>query len=443
MIKGCRAVSWLFVGLLWANLSYAAPNAEPIENAPLPFSDLRSLTEAFGRVKSEYVEPVEDTLLLKGAIRGMMEVLDPHSIYLDPDEYRELQIGASGEFGGVGIELGMEDGFPKVISPIDGTPAQRAGIQTGDMIIRIDDTSVKGMSLAEAAAIMRGPPGSEVTLTILREREEKPIRVTLSRDIIQIKSVRSKLLDSHYAYIRVTQFQSHTAKNLKEAIFSLSMASKNSLKGLVLDLRNNPGGILQGAVGVSDQFLNSGMIVSTRGRYAETQMNFEATANQLLAGVPIVVLVNAGSASASEIVAGALQDHRRAVIMGEKTFGKGSVQSVTPLYNGGAIKMTTARYYTPLGRSIQAEGIVPDIEVDLFQQASRVVKPSQSVKRLKEADLRGHLTNGEKEKEEKKKSASSPSLDSEAVAADTLESNDFLLTEALNLLKGLAILKAP
>ena len=331
----------------------------------------------------------------------------------------------------------MENGFVKVISPIDDTPAQKAGIKAGDLIIKLDDRSVKGMSLNDAVDIMRGKPGDPITLTIIRESEEKPLVITVVRDIIKTKSVRFETLEPGFGYLRISSFQSHTVENLRQAIYQLKEDNSGKLKGIVLDLRNNPGGILTAAVGVSDMFLNKGMIVYTEGRKKDSKLKFNAKPNAKLPDVPLIVLVNAGSASASEIVAGALQDHGRGIIMGEKTFGKGSVQTILPMNNNAALKLTTARYYTPNGRSIQASGITPDIIIDKVKISKIEEAFGTSVK---EADLIGHLDNGQEEApvtegdEELKKDIS----EEETVP---LSSRDYELYEALNVLKGLAIIK--
>ncbi|MBU2477627.1 MAG: S41 family peptidase, partial [Gammaproteobacteria bacterium] len=307
----------------------------------LPLEELRSFSDVFARIKADYVEPVEDKALLENAIRGMLTGLDPHSAYLDQEQFKELQVGTSGEFGGLGIEVGMEDGFVKVIAPIDDTPAQRAGVESGDLIIRLDDTPVKGMSLNDAVKIMRGKPGTDIILTIVREGQEKPLKITVTRDVIKVKSVKQRMLSEGFGYVRISQFQATTADNLVEAIDALKKEGK--LRGLVLDLRNNPGGVLNGAVAVSDAFLEKGLIVYTEGRIADSRLRFNATPDDVTSGAPLVVLVNQGSASASEIVAGALQDHHRAIVVGTRTFGKGSVQTIVPLSNDTAVKLTTAR----------------------------------------------------------------------------------------------------
>jgi carboxyl-terminal processing protease len=372
---------------------------------PLPVEELRSFTEVFGRIKKDYVEPVEDKKLITEAITGMLAGLDPHSAYLDQEAFKELQVGTQGEFGGLGIEVGMEDGFVKVVSPIDDSPASRAGIKAGDLIVKLDDTSVKGMTLNDAVKRMRGKPNTQITLTVVRKNEPKPLVLTLTRAVIKIQSVKYKLIEPGYAYFRVTQFQEHTGETLAAAIQTLYKQNQAPLKGIVLDLRNDPGGLLNGAVAVSAAFLpQNALVVYTEGRAEDAKMRLTASPENYLRtrnvkedyifklpadvkSVPMVVLVNSGSASASEIVAGALQDHKRAVIMGTQTFGKGSVQTILPLGNNTAIKLTTARYYTPNGRSIQAKGIVPDIELD-----DGTSKSDPGLK-LREADLTKHLEN--------------------------------------------------
>jgi carboxyl-terminal processing protease len=400
----------------------------------IPFEGLKTFSEVYGRIRQDYVEPVTDDKLLEDAIRGMLTGLDPHSAYLDKEQYNELKVGTTGQFGGLGIEVGMENGFVKVISPIDDTPAQKAGVKAGDLIIRLDDKPVKGMSLNDAVKVMRGEPGSPIVLTIVREGVEQPLKIKLVRDIIKVKSVKSRLLEEGYGYVRITSFQSKTGDNVNEAIGDLRRSG--DLKGLVLDLRNNPGGVLNAAVAVSDAFLEDGLIVYTDGRVEDAKMRFSATPDDILNGAPIVVLINSGSASASEIVAGALQDHKRAIIMGEKTFGKGSVQTILPTSNGGAVKLTTARYYTPSGRSIQAEGISPDVpisKVKLEAAAQSDFTP------IKEADLVNHLDNKTKKSEPKKEGAKP----AEEGGEEALALQDYPLNEALNLLKGINIVRQP
>lgn len=418
------------------------------DSGKIPFEGLKTFSEVYGRIKQDYVEPVKDDKLLEDAIRGMLNGLDPHSAYLDKEQYDELKVGTTGQFGGLGIEVGMENGFVKVISPIDDTPAQKAGVKAGDLIIRLDDKPVKGMSLNDAVKIMRGEPGSPIVLTIVREGAEQPIKLKLVRDIIKVKSVKSRLLEDGYGYVRLSSFQAKTGESMIEAIEE--MQKKGKLKGLVIDLRNNPGGVLNAAVSVSDAFLEDGLVVYTDGRVEDAKMKFNASAGDLLEGAPIVVLINAGSASASEIVAGALQDHKRAIIMGEKTFGKGSVQTILPTSSGGAVKLTTARYYTPSGRSIQAEGITPDVPISKVKLEAA---QQSEFGPLKESDLANHLENP---KAGDKKPAPAPApadklnpsdKDSEKTQDEKEEAlalQDFPLNEALNLLKGINIMqKAP
>ncbi|MGB5297517.1 MAG: S41 family peptidase [Thiogranum sp.] len=396
--------------------------------AGLPVEELRTFSDVFGRIKNDYVEDVEDSEMLNNAIRGMLSGLDPHSSYLDQEQFKELQVGTSGEFGGLGIEVGMEDGFVKVIAPIDDTPAERAGIEAGDLIIRLDDTPVKGLTLNDAVKIMRGKPGTVLRLTVVREGVDQPLKIDIKRAVIKVKSVKSRMLEDGFGYVRISQFQSKTAENMVDAIEALHKESDGTLKGMVLDLRNNPGGVLNGAVAVSDAFLKKGLIVYTEGRVSDSKLRFNATPDDILNSAPMVVLVNQGSASASEIVSGALQDHHRAIVVGTPTFGKGSVQTILPLSNGAAVKLTTARYYTPSGRSIQAEGIKPDIELDQV----RVSAVERSIDPVKEADLSGHLSNGNGKKSKK-------SAEEEDEAEESLAEKDYELYEALNLLKGLAI----
>ena len=413
------------------------------DQAQIPFEGLKTFSEVYGRIKQDYVEPVKDDKLLEDAIRGMLTGLDPHSAYLDKEQYDELKVGTTGQFGGLGIEVGMENGFVKVIAPIDDTPAQKAGVKAGDLIIRLDEKPVKGLSLNDAVKIMRGEPGSPIVLTIVREGAEQPIKIKLVRDIIKVKSVKSRLLEEGYGYVRLSSFQAKTGESMIEAIDELK--KKGKLKGLVIDLRNNPGGVLNAAVTVSDAFLDDGLIVYTDGRVEDAKMKFSASSGDLLEGAPIVVLINAGSASASEIVAGALQDHKRAIIMGEKTFGKGSVQTILPTSNGGAVKLTTARYYTPSGRSIQAEGITPDVPISRVKLEAA---QQSEFGPLKESDLANHLENpkvGQKpatpppaatEPAKEPLLQKTPEEQEEALALQ-----DYPLNEALNLLKGINIMR--
>ncbi|WP_082673897.1 S41 family peptidase [Thiohalocapsa sp. ML1] len=402
---------------------------EQPEQDSLPLDDLRTFAEVFGRIKSDYVEDVDDRELLASAIRGMLGGLDPHSSYLDTDAYRELRVGTTGEFGGLGIEVGMDDGFVKVIAPIDDTPAQRAGMQAGDLIVRIDGKPVKGLSLSEAVTMMRGKPGSEIELTVVREDEGNPLKITIVRDVIKVASVKSRTLEPGYGYVRVSNFQARTTEDLLKAVADLKAENNAGLKGVVLDLRNNPGGVLNSAVGVSDAFLEEGLIVYTMGRDEDAKLEFKAGPDDVLDGAPLAVLVNSGSASASEIVAGALQDQRRAVIMGEKTFGKGSVQTIVPIDERTALKLTTARYYTPSGRSIQALGIEPDIEL---LRGKVAVDADPGVAPLKEADLMRHLDDPD-----------DPDAASDEASAEDLPlaAEDYQLGEALNVLKGLSLFR--
>ncbi len=416
--------------LLTINHSVQADkNIEVVNGTPLPLEELRTFTEVFGKIKSDYVEPTEDPDLLESAIKGMLSGLDPHSAYLDPEAYKELRVGTSGEFGGLGIEVGMEDGFVKVVSPIDDTPAQRAGIRSGDLIIRIDETPVKGLALNDAVKLMRGKPGSKIVLTIVRENQDKPLKVSIIRAVIKVNSVKTRMLEPGFGYVRLTQFQSNTGESLIKSISKLKKENEGELKGLIIDLRNNPGGVLNAAVAVSDAFLEKGLIVYTEGRIEDSQMKFKATPTDIIKGAPLIVLINGGSASASEIVAGALQDHKRAIIMGTKSFGKGSVQTILPLPNNAALKLTTARYYTPNGRSIQAEGIEPDIKLE---NARLTTIDGSPIEPIKEADLSGHLDNDNNDNNE--------DTNGEDKETESLASKDYQLYEALNLLKGLDIL---
>ncbi|WP_375170914.1 S41 family peptidase [Marinobacter sp.] len=400
----------------------------PDPETQLPLDDLRKFTEVFSRIKDAYVEEVSDRKLLESAIKGMLSDLDPHSTYLAPKDYEELEESTSGEFGGLGIEVGMENGFVKVIAPIDDTPAQKAGVQAGDLIIKLDEKPVKGMSLEEAVKLMRGKPGTVLTLTIMREGENAPIEIDVERDVIKVTSVKSRMIDNGYGYVRITQFQADTGSQFLKALDSLEADYGSDLDGLVIDLRNNPGGVLQAAVETADALLDEGLIVYTEGRIQSSRLRFSAKAGDVMADTPIVVLINGGSASASEILAGALQDHERAVIMGTQSFGKGSVQTVIPLDETHAIKMTTARYYTPDGRSIQATGIKPDIEV---RPAELTELDSQPF--FTEADLSGHLESQDADEPAQEEPENG------AVAA-SLADRDYQLRSALNLLKGLHIL---
>jgi len=416
--------------LLTANYNISAKSSTPI----LPLTQLKQFSEVYSRIKQDYVEDVDDKKLITDAISGMLSGLDPHSAYLDEDAFTELRVGTSGEFGGLGIEVDMENGFIKVIAPIDDTPAKKAGLESGDLIIRLNEKSVKGMTLGDAVKIMRGKPGEPIDLLIVREGKNKPFKVTIIRAIIKVKSVKFRILESGYGYVRISSFKSKTTDGVKEALETLKKENNNKkLKGLVLDLRNNPGGVLTGAVGVSNIFLRKGNIVYTKGRVADALMRYDATPDDLLEDAPLVVIINQGSASASEIVAGALQDHQRALIVGQKSFGKGSVQTVLQIDEKTAVKLTTARYFTPTGRSIQAKGIVPDIPIASLEIKKNDEK-AENVKVLSEANLSGHISNPNGENkitEEEKKTTNK-----------ILAEDDYLLFEALNVLKSMNLIQA-
>ena len=440
--------------------------AEKEARTSLPIEELRTFAEVFNAIKQGYVEPIEDKKLITHAISGMLSNLDPHSAYLDADAYKDLQVGTQGEFGGLGIEVGMEDGLVKVISPIEDTPADRAGIKSGDLIFKLDDTLVKGLTLSDAVKKMRGKPKTQIKLSILRKGETKPLEITLTREVIKVQSVKSKLVEEGYGYLRITSFQENTAPSIVKHLGDLYKPGQ--LKGLVLDLRNDPGGLLNSAVGVSAAFLPpKTLVTSTDGRTPDAKHLFYATPEDYLRGsredflkalppearkVPMVVLINGGSASASEIVAGALQDHKRAVVMGTTSFGKGSVQTVLPLPGNTAIKLTTARYFTPSGRSIQAKGIVPDIVVEESANGT-------SSARLREADLENHLENNKDSGKEaapvakpqskspsSKPKSTAPGKDEEEASEPPLRElaskKDYQLNQALNLLKGLQIMQS-
>jgi len=430
--------------------------AEKDARAGLPIEDLRTFAEVYSAIKQGYVEPVDDKKMIANAISGLLSNLDPHSAYLDADSFKDLQVGTQGEFGGLGIEVGMEDGLVKVVSPIEDTPAYRAGVKAGDLIFKLDDTPVKGLSLSDAVKKMRGKPKTAIRLSILRKGESKPLEITLVREVIKVQSVKSKIVEPGYAWVRITQFQEATVPDLAKHLSNVY--KEGDLKGLVLDLRNDPGGLLHGAIGVSAAFLPPDTkVVSTDGRTPDAKQEFLARPRDYLRGtredplrnlpvgvkkVPLVVLVNGGSASASEIVAGALQDHKRAAIVGTQTFGKGSVQSVLPLPNNTAIKLTTARYYTPEGRSIQAKGITPDIVVEESPNGS-------SAARVREADLERHLEDKrEAAKDESKPAPAKPAGKQDKEESDEMPArleyasqNDYQFQQALNILKGLQIMQ--
>ncbi len=427
--RHCLLLSTMLLSsLLGSSIAFA--QSEPPTAAPqLPLNEVRMFTEALDRIRMSYVEEIDDVTLLENAIRGMLAGLDPHSAYMSGADYDLLQETTTGEFGGLGIEVGRQDGYIRVISPIDDSPAARAGIQSGDLIIEINNKPLREMSPDEAANMMRGEPGSEVTITIAREGQE-PFDLTIVREVIAINSVRSRILEPDYAYVRISVFRVNTGEELEKEIQKLQTDNAN-LKGIVLDLRNNPGGVLQAAVGVVDAFVSEGRIVYTKGRLQEGDMEFMATPQNVSNDVPLVVLINGGSASASEIVAGALQDHGRAIIMGTRSFGKGSVQTVLPLDEKRAIKLTTSLYYTPSGRSIQAQGIMPDIVVD----EAFVTRRSRDVAQYNESDLQGHLQNGNGDAEITDEMAQA------LISAEEVLVNDYPLNEALNVLKGINAFK--
>lgn len=409
--------------LLFALLPGAAAADDGASDAPLPLDELRVFAEVFGKIKSDYVDPTDDAALLRDAIRGMLSGLDPHSAFLDPRAFKEMRMATEGRFGGLGIEVTGDGGRIKVIAPLDGTPAARAGIQAGDVIVKLDGEPVRGMSLREAVDKMRGPPGSRLVVTVARGGESFDIE--MKRAVIKVPSVKSEILEDGFGYLRITAFQGGTGASLRAAIAQLKRMGE--LKGVVLDLRNNPGGVLQSAVEVSDAFLDAGagVIVSVRGRAADSGHRFTASTADLTADAPVVALVNGGTASAAEIVAGALQDHRRAIIMGARTFGKGSVQTVLPVNSGGALKLTTARYYTPSARSIQALGIAPDIVIE----PARPPASGTRGRPVREVDLAGHLENDN----------AGDSVTAGDDVADSLAARDYQIFEALKLLKGMSL----
>ena len=457
-LVGVGVAAGLLLGLNFSAI------AQREARSPLPLPEIQALAEVFGNIKQGYVEPVEDKKLLTGAVKGMLTELDPHSSYLDPEENKEFETGIRGEFGGLGIEVGTEEGYVKVVSPIEDTPAFRAGIKANDLIIKIDDTSTKGLTLNDAVKKMRGKPRTSIKLTVARKGETKPLEFTLVREVIKIQSVKSKVTEPGYAHLRITQFQEPTVADMARHIDRVYKESNGKLSGIILDLRNNPGGLLHASIGVSAAFLESkALVVSSNGRLPDTKHDYLASPDEYafraredqvrglpasLKNVPMVVLVNDGSASASEIVAGALQDHKRAIIMGQQTFGKGSVQTKINLSNGAGMKLTTARYYTPSGRSIQAKGIVPDWLVHETAEGDK--RPS----RTREADLAGHLTN-DKDPNAEKAAVAKPEAKPEAKPADKPDAKkeddkppvrleygskeDFQYQQAVNLLKGLPV----
>lgn len=401
-------------------------------------------TDVMSIVKKSYVEEVDSKKLIYGAINGMLAALDPHSSFMSPDTFKEMKVETKGAFGGLGIEISMKEGILTVISPIEDTPAQRAGIKAGDQILRIDERFTKDMSITDSVKRMRGPKGSKVILTIMRDGFERPKEFTLVRDIIQVKSVKSRMLDNGYGYIRVAQFQERSDEDVAKALKALVEENKGKqLSGLVLDLRNDPGGLLDQAVRISDHFIESGkLIVYTEGRDKESRMQFTASSRVKEPGYPIVVLINGGSASASEIVAGALQDHQRAIVMGTQSFGKGSVQTIIPLADESGLRLTTARYYTPKGRSIQAKGITPDIVVEQMEMPKETTRRESLF--IREKDLENHFENTDTEKKaDDKKETSKETVKETADAKKAVDplKVDYQLVRALDLLKGWEILK--
>jgi len=406
----------------------ALPQAAPAQsNSSETYRLLNLFGEIFERVRTDYVEGTEDRKLIEDAINGMLTSLDPHSSYMPPKSFRDMQVQTRGEFGGLGIEVTMENGFVKVVSPIDDTPAARAGLRPGDFVTHIDNEPVLGLTLQEAVEKMRGPVNSNIKLMVRRGGTD-PFEVTLTRAVIRVQSVRSRV-EGDLGYVRITSFTEQTESGVKNAIDRIRQQAGGKLRGLVLDMRNNPGGLLDQAIAVSDAFLDKGEIVSTRGRRNDEAQRFNAKPGDLLNGLPIVVLINGGSASASEIVAGALQDHRRAILLGTRSFGKGSVQTIIPMGNQGAIRLTTARYYTPSGRSIQAQGIDPDIVVE----PARLEKVDQPRAR-RESDLRGALRNDQQPGQSQQQPGQGGEQPAAAEGAD-----DYQLQRAFDLLRGLAL----
>ena len=420
------------VGVTLERVSQAERSPQQQETA-VPYEQLQLFSEVYSRIKHKYVEDVPDEKLVEGAINGMLSELDPHSSFLTKDMLREMQVETEGKFGGLGIEVTTEDGFIKVVSPIEGTPADKAGLQAGDLVIGINGSPTKDLSLMEAVKRMRGEPGSDITLKVVREGFEQPREFTITRDIIRIESVKSRMLEPGIGYIRILQFQENTGSKVEQAVTDLRGKAENGLDGVVLDLRNNPGGVLSAAVETADIFIRDGKIVYTKGRVKRSQMTMRAEAGDGLEGAPMAVLVNDGSASASEIVAGAIQDHKRGVVLGTTTFGKGSVQSILEMSDGSGLKLTTARYYTPDGRSIQAKGIEPDIMVEPLE----VSQPEDSGEStISEKDLPGHLSNGNGDGEASDGAAENESSGEEKGADYT---DDYQLNQAVNLLRGIIL----
>ncbi len=428
------AVCTILTFTLFFSVSSQAQSTENVFSSPLPLEQISNFARVFETIKTHYVEHVSDEKLLNDAIRGMISGLDPHSVYLDSSSTNALRIDTIGKYGGLGVEVNNEGGYLRVISPIDDTPAHKAGVLPGDLIVQLNNRPVDSMSLDEAVNLMRGEPGTDITLTIIRAGVDQPLTITLTRAVIKIRSVRGRLLEPNFGYLRITQFQSITPELAREKILNLFEES-GSVQGMILDLRNNPGGELQSAIGISDMFLDRGVIVTTRNRDGMSVHEFKASPGDILRDIPLVVLVNEGSASASEIVAGALQDHKRAIIMGKKTFGKGSVQSVLTVDTDTSVKLTTHRYYTPADRSIQGRGIIPDIVIDRREFADTSQTPQEVENFIRESDLKGALENESED-------GSDPNVDdSSSPSINPSVGNDYQLQEALNLLKGLQIIR--
>jgi carboxyl-terminal processing protease len=432
MLKKRQKLIVLLAVLVLLSMGWTSLRAKTSEENPDIYQYLRLFSDVLNIVQDNYVEKADVKKLIYGAVSGMLRELDPHSSFLKPEEYKELQVETKGKFGGLGIEITMRDGILTVVSPLEGTPADKAGIQAGDQIVRIDDQPTQDMSLTEAVQKMRGPKGTKVKLTIIRKGERKPLDFELVRDTISIQSVKWRNLESGYGYIRISSFQSGTAADLRKALDQLE-SENHPLQGLVLDLRNDPGGLLDQAVEVADEFINEGLIVYTGGRLENQKMRFEAHKNNKARSFPIVVLVNAGSASASEIVAGALQDHKRAIVLGEPTFGKGSVQTVIPLNDGSALRLTTSLYYTPSGRSIQAKGIEPDILVKREVPPKTDEEATDEIRRIREKDLPRHMEN-------QKPDSGTPRSGGTQMETQKMLEQDNQLRRALDLLKGYKIM---
>ncbi|HKK00684.1 MAG TPA: S41 family peptidase [Desulfuromonadales bacterium] len=439
MHKGKRATTFIVLLVLimvgWMSLGEINRSSAAQVNGTSEYKELQLFTDVLSIIKKSYVEPVNMKKLLYGAINGMLSSLDPHSSFMPPEVFKEMKIDTSGEFGGLGIEITIRDGVLTIVAPIEGTPASKAGLKAGDQIFKIENRLTKNMNIMDAVKMMRGPAGSKIAITVMRNSFAKPKEFTLTREIIKIKSVKFKTLEDGYGYVRIVQFQERTAVELHHALDTLRAQNGGHLKGLVLDLRNNPGGLLEQAVKVCDTFLDHGLIVYTDGREEGSKMRFSAHQAGTEPGYPMVVLINGGSASASEIVSGALQDQERAVIMGTQSFGKGSVQTIIPLGDGSGLRLTTARYYTPNGTSIQAKGITPNIVVPQVE----VVKVENG-NQLKESDLKNHFSTPAPEKI--KGTVTTPSSQSpQKFKLDKATRHDYQLMRALDLLKGWQVFK--